>query len=159
VASRQVAPGANRVAARFANSRLTSRRLWWRFLGHGSGKKVQSSASEPSGTRCSIDQTASTAQNLTFAAPTSATRPNPSATPGSHTSSARTLYAGRAAASTAVDSPMPEPISTISGASRPNQRRHSNPGSSTASSGITHRAWYACHAASWVGVKRLPRRE
>ena len=91
--------------------------------------------------------------------PASATRPSPSAIPGIHTSSARTSYDGRAAASAAVDSPIPDPTSTTSGASRPNQVRKAKPGSSTASSGITHRSWYASQAAAWVGVKRLPRRE
>jgi hypothetical protein len=47
------------------------------------------------------------------------------------------LQSGRAAASTAVASPTPEPISTIIGASRPNHVDHRKEGSSTASSGIT----------------------
>ena len=79
--------------------------------------------------------------------------------PGRHTSSASTLWSGRAAASTAVASPTPEPISTISGASRPNQRDQSKSGASTASSGTTHCSWWAAHASAWRGVKRLPRRE
>ena len=82
-----------------------------------------------------------------------------SATPGRQTSKASTSYAGRPAASAAVASPTPEPISTISGASRPNHRASENPGSSTAASGITHFSWCAAHAAAWFGVKRLPRRE
>ncbi len=82
-----------------------------------------------------------------------------SATPGRQTSIASTSYAGRAAASAAVASPTPEPISTMSGASRPNHAASENPGSSTASSGITQPSWCASHAAAWFGVNRFPRRE
>ena len=81
-----------------------------------------------------------------------------SAMPGRQTSRASTSYAARAGARAAVASPMPEPISTTSGASRPNQSRHRNPGSSTASSGITHLSWWASHASRCRGVNRLPRR-
>ena len=74
------------------------------------------------------DQTASTPISRTFSAPASASRLSVSATPGRHTSKASTSYSGRAAASAAVASPTPEPISTTSGASRPNQRRSEKPG-------------------------------
>jgi hypothetical protein len=76
-----------------------------------------------------------------LAAPAAATSARDAATPGRQTSSASTSYAGRAAASTPVASPTPEPISTISGASRPNQSASRKPGSSTASSGITQASW------------------
>ncbi len=92
-------------------------------------------------------------------APASAIRHSESATPGRQTSNASTSYAGRAAARAAVASPMPEPISTMSGASRPNHVASEKSGSSTASSGITHPSWCASHAAAWLGVNRLPRRE
>ena len=82
-----------------------------------------------------------------------------SATPGRQTSRASTSCAGRAAARAAVASPTPEPISTTSGASRPKYVVNENPGWSTASSGITQRAECASHAAVWLGVNRLPRRE
>ena len=130
---------------------MTSRRLWCRCLGQGSGKNVHSSASVPGPSRCSKDQTASTPISRTLSAPASASRHRVSATPGRHTSKASTSYAGRAAASAAVASPTPEPISTISGASRPNQSASENPGSSTASSGITQRSWCAAQAAAWLG--------
>ena len=132
--------------------------MWCFFLCHGSGKNVHSSASSPGATRCSIDQTASTEQNRTLVAPLSATRHSASAMPGRQTSKASTSYDGRAGARAAVDSPIPEPISTIIGASRPNQSRHAEPGWSTASSGTTQRSWWAAHASCWRGVKRLPRR-
>ena len=81
------------------------------------------------------------------------------ATPGRQTSSATTSYDGRAAASAAVASPTPEPISTIIGASRPKTSAHRNDGSSTASSGTTQSRWCASHDSCWVGVNRPPRRE
>ena len=56
-----------------------------------------------------------------WSGPAAPIRPRVSATPGRHTSNATTSWSGRAAASSTVDSPMPEPISTISGASRPKQ--------------------------------------
>ena len=65
---------------------------------------------------------------------------------------------GPGRASSTVDSPMPEPISTISGAARPEIPASVNPGSSTASSGTHHLSAYAVHASCWRGVKRLPRR-
>ena len=80
------------------------------------------------------------------------------ATPGRHTSKARTSYDGRAAAIAATDSPFPEPISTTSGASRPNHRAGTNDGSSTALSGISHSSTWRSQAARWVGVSLLPRR-
>ena len=61
-------PGASRAAASLAKAVSTSRRLWWRVLGQGSGKNVQSSATDPGATRCSTAHTASTEQNRTFAA-------------------------------------------------------------------------------------------
>ena len=81
------------------------------------------------------------------------------ATPGRHTSTATMSYAGRCAASTAVASPTPEPISTISGAERPNTSRQLNEGSSTASTGTTQSRWCASHASCCDGVNRPPRRE
>ncbi len=108
--------------------------------------------------RCSSDQTASTPQIRTLSAPASAQRARVSATPGRHTSKASTSWSGRAAASAAVASPTPDPISTISGASRPNHDDQANPGSSRASSGITQASWCASQAAAWRGVNRVPRR-
>ena len=78
--------------------------------------------------------------------------------PGRQTSKASTSYDGRAGARAAVASPTPEPISTTIGASRPNQSDQRKPGRSTASSGTTHRSWWASHASCWRGVNRLPRR-
>ncbi len=112
----------------------------------------------PSASRFSRVHTASTLQKRTLSAPAAATRPRLSATPGSQTSSERTLDEGRAAARAAVASPTPPPISTMSGASRPNQVVQPNPGSSTASSGTTHRSAYSSQAACCFGVNRLPRR-
>ena len=59
-------PGRSREAASSANSALTSRRLWCRVLGHGSGKKVQSSSTSPGPKRCSRHHTASTESSRTF---------------------------------------------------------------------------------------------
>ena len=125
-ATRHRAPAGSRPAR--TKSGVTSRRLWCFFLCQGSGKNVQSAARLPGSTRCSIDQTASTLSSRTLDRPASPTRPRVSATPGRQTSNARTSWSGRAAASATVDSPMPEPISTISGAVRPNMPASEKPG-------------------------------
>ena len=78
--------------------------------------------------------------------------------PGRQTSKASTSYDGRVGARAAVASPTPEPISTIIGASRPNQSDQRKPGRSTASSGTTQGSWWAAHDSCWRGVNRLPRR-
>ena len=79
--------------------------------------------------------------------------------PGRQTSKASTSYDGRAGASAAVASPTPEPISTIIGASRPNQSRPPEPGLVDRLVG-DHPvdSWWAAHASCWRGVNRLPRR-
>ena len=159
VASRQTPPGASRPAASAAKGASTRRRLWCLVLGHGSGKKVQSSVRESGRSWFWSIHTASTEQKRTLVAPAVATSASEDAIPGRQTSSASTSYAGRAAASTPVASPTPDPISTISGASRPNQSASAKPGWSTASSGITQASWCAAQASACWGVKRLPRRE
>ena len=150
-------PGASRSAPARRTRAVTRRRLWWRVLCHGSGKNVQSSARWPGATRCSTAQTASTrAQADVLDAGVRERRegrgdPGPPDLEGQH-------VVRRAASrqSATVASPTPEPISTTSGASRPNQSARSNPGRSTASSGITQSALWASHAACWRGVSRLP---
>src|SRR4029450_9119107 len=59
VAVRPVPPGFIRDADSAANSGVSSRRLRWRALCHGSGKNSQISPTDPTGTRCSIAATAS----------------------------------------------------------------------------------------------------
>ena len=61
-----------------------------------------------------------------------------------------TLTSGRAAASAAVASPTPQPISTTRGASRSNQSPTRKPGSSVAASGIHHSSRRRSHASAWV---------
>ena len=56
------------IAARAANSRLTSRRLWCRSGARGRGRRSRAPANCPGPIRCSIDQTASTEQNRTLVA-------------------------------------------------------------------------------------------
>ncbi len=82
-----------------------------------------------------------------------------SATPGRHTSKARTLYDGLAAARAAVASPIPEPISTTSGAEGSSKKlRTSKSGSSTDSSGTHQLSRCRSQAPACRSVSRPPRR-
>ncbi len=90
--------------------------------------------------------------------PSRPSRCSVSATPGRQTSKASTSYVGRAAASGTVASPTPDPISTTSGACRPNQDATSTSGSSTAASGTTYASAYCSQAACCRLENRLPRR-
>ncbi len=112
----------------------------------------------PGAIRCSSDQTASTMHSRTLVTSASASRPRVSATPGRQTSKATTSTSGRVAARATVASPMPDPISTASGASRPNASAQEKPGPSTDSSGTTQASWCSVHARAWRSLKRLPRR-
>ena len=117
VASRHIRPGRSREAASAANSgvdqpALVVARAW------ATGRGRTSRAPRPRRARTGARGTTRRRResSRTFAAPASASRPSVCATPGRHTSSATMSYDGRCAASTAVASPTPEPISTISGA-------------------------------------------
>ena len=116
-ATRRPARGARRRARRWPASPDGACGAW--SCATGRGRRSRARRGWPGAIRFSSVQTASTEQNRTLSAPASATRHSESAMPGSHTSRARTLWSGRAAARTAVASPMPDPISRISGASRP----------------------------------------
>src|ERR687894_1053801 len=125
VASRQRARYFSREATRSANAGWISRRLWWRALGQGSGKKVQSSSSERSGSRWAIPATASAAITRTLLTSSLARLLTSLAIAGWYTSKARMLHSGRARAIGTSDSPVPGPTSTISGAWRPNSSSRS----------------------------------
>ncbi len=112
----------------------------------------------PGSKRCAIDQTASTLTSRTLLTPFFSSVRKVSATPGRQTSKASTLWWGRCAARAAVASPIPEPISTTSGASRPNRSAQENCGVSTASSGTHHSPARRSQTSAWASERRLPRR-
>ena len=138
---------------------MTIRRLWCRFLCHGSGKNVHSSRTEPGAIRCSSDQTASTEQNRTLRAPASATRPIASATPGPPDLERQHVDVGTRARP-APRSPRPprgrsrRPAAPRGRTTRPAR----SPARSTASSGITPRLVVGLPRGLLRGVNRLPRR-
>ena len=158
VASRHTPPGRRREAASAANSGVTSRRLWCRFFGHGSGKKVQSSSTSPGPNRCWSAQTASTESSRTLSAPASrpgrgCARPQGATPPAPHVvRRARGRQCGRGLPDARAD------LDDV-GAVRPKTRDQLNEGSSTASSGTTQSSWCASQDSCCEGVNRPPRRE
>ena len=153
-------PGRSREAASAANSGVTSRRLWCRFLGHGSGKKVQSSSTSPG-------------REQVLQAPHRVHREQPDvlgARLGDQTEGVRDPgsphlqrhdVVRRTLRPPAPPSPPRRPSRSrrSAGPSRPNTSRQLNDGSSTASSGTTQSRWCASHASCCDGVNRPPRRE
>src|SRR6185437_4165589 len=88
VATCNLPPGASRETASAANDGCTSRLLWWRFFGQGSGKNTWIAASEPSGTMPRRTSTASCCTMRRFVSPSSSTRRSRLPTPGACTSTA-----------------------------------------------------------------------
>ncbi|CFN74047.1 Uncharacterised protein [Bordetella pertussis] len=93
--------------------------MWWRFLGHGSGKYTCTPASESGAIMSRTTSTAScwTMRRLEMA--DSSMRCSSEPTPALKTSTPRKLSPGRARAIFSVVSPMPKPISRMVGAWRP----------------------------------------
>lgn len=99
---------------------LTRRRLWCFALGQGSGKKVHTSSSEPGANIVAKARAASTSATRMFSSPWCAIWETICAAPGCHTSMATWSISGWARAWAHTASPEPAPISTTSGARRPN---------------------------------------
>ena len=65
-----------------ANPGWTSRRLWWRFFGHGSGNQTSTSSTLAGASRCSSTSSASAIATRTFPSPASWQRASRRPTPG-----------------------------------------------------------------------------
>ncbi len=114
-------PGTRRDATRRAKAGLTSRRLWWRALCHGSGKNVHSSVmlagGEDGGQRLgAVGDDHPDVADAVACQPAQGGGDRGSEDLERH--QVRLRVRQRASAATAC--PVPEPISTIRGASRPN---------------------------------------
>ena len=152
---RRAAPrraAAGRRSAR-RSSGCSSRRLWWRDLGHGSGKNTRTPVSDPGPTMCSSTSTPSPRTSRMLATPSRSIAPSSCARPRRYTSTATTSMSGlglghrqRRGAGSAAD------LAGPAGAWRPNQaagvqrlgaaprsgrRRRRSPAPSSATAGPT----------------------
>ena len=155
VATCSTPPSASRSATRSANASSTNRRLMCRCFGHGSGKNTCTPASDavPSISRSSRRASPSRTRTLVSACASSSLSRLP--WPGVWMSTASTSRSGSAAASSAVASPMPKPISSRTGAVRPNSAGRT---SGTPSTRRPNRGHRSSSASCWVVVTRPARR-
>ncbi len=119
VASRRTPPSARAAVAISAKAAVTRRRLTWRDLCHGSGKKTHSSLALPRGRSSVSTSGAFASASRRLCTPARSASSMVRASPARNTSTARKSRSGVSAAACTIAWPCPEPISTTRGAERP----------------------------------------